>query len=118
MEAVHFVATLAPSEEGKGEKGRQTQGGVGGGLSAGKRARFKALLHIIKSAKRPFKTKDIGAISLQQSDFLEALMLISVRPVKLGEVMFHVSCAYLLIKYQDCAKKIKIKHPKLQDGFQ
>lgn len=32
MEAVHFVATLAPSEEGKGEKGRQTQGGGGGGF--------------------------------------------------------------------------------------
>lgn len=30
MEAVHFVATLAPSEEGRGEKGRQRQGAGGG----------------------------------------------------------------------------------------
>lgn len=33
MEAVHFVAALAPSEEGRGEKGRQTRGGVGGAFS-------------------------------------------------------------------------------------
>lgn len=33
MEAVHFVATLAPSEEGRGEKGRQRQGGGGGAFS-------------------------------------------------------------------------------------
>lgn len=93
MEVVHFVATLAPSEEERGEKSRQRRRG---GASAGKMARFKALLRIIKSAKRQFKTTDMGAISLQQSDFLEALMQISVRTVKLGSRGGCVSCLVCL----------------------
>lgn len=42
MDAVHFVATLASSEEGRGEKERWR-----GGLSAGKKGRFKAQLHSV-----------------------------------------------------------------------
>lgn len=78
MEPVHLVAS---SVEGRGGGGGTETGRRG--LSAGNKWP-STLPHVIKSAGRQFKSADIGAFSLQHSDFLEVLMLISVRPVKLG----------------------------------
>lgn len=68
MEAAHFAATLASSEEGRGGSWG------GGGVQLEKNGpdltpRPTTLPHIIKSGGRCLTTTDNGAVSLQHPDF-------------------------------------------------